>query len=772
MEAAVTGRGISITMPSSQSQSSRNERRVVSDHLSQNSGSEDLDRSKLGHGDERLIYEVHQGRESVNGDYFSVTVDGVNEHEVHLEEVVKQREQLQHIEINMKARLMASSEVIGIQEQYESQIKEHITSNLKLQEQLHERKKTIMDLQRTLDDKDKELHAIRLDHEAAWAKEDLLKQQNKELATFRRERDNSEAERAQQLQKILELQEHAQENERQLMELQEQHRAAQETIIYKDEQIREAQAWIARVQEMDALQSTTNHSLQAELREHTEQYNQLWIGCQRQFAEMERLHLHTLQQLEKELTEAREKNGNNSSHANKTTVKETSHFVDGSGNQLKASSMGNNPSDDSRGLQNGDAEIVSSQTENITSVQMNPQSLHGMSASYPPGQLAALPPFILHHPQNVNPHLLQSHVGQFHSLPANSSIQHWQSQQVFTEGLQMPNHEQYPPQGDQNQMRQETNYDYGASVNGQTTHSEFMGGVPSKTEEEKSLQQISSQFHASLRLDQSDNGIMQQEKSSIFLSNHGGEAQISNTGQVASAVIAPQVIQSIKAGETLPNKVDIVTQNNSSVGKTAEKALFDEETLLACVVRTIPPGPGGRIQISSTLLTRLTKMLSPLRWPDYENKHGKLDTFLGSHPELFVIEGDCIQVREGAQEIIASMVARAKVRAATVAASAAASHPLKLSSVAVTPMAQTRLKRVPSTESKNPNGGSLNPIGVRVLSESNDQMKHVLANGNGANMNRPNLGSQSKVINNGRSGPNYHGKQQCRSAGSLPGSRK
>nr|KAJ0193020.1 hypothetical protein LSAT_V11C800406840 [Lactuca sativa] len=32
-------------------------------------------------------------------------------------------------------------------------------------EQLHEREKDIMELQRTLDDKDKELHAIRLDHE-------------------------------------------------------------------------------------------------------------------------------------------------------------------------------------------------------------------------------------------------------------------------------------------------------------------------------------------------------------------------------------------------------------------------------------------------------------------------------------------------------------------------------------------------------------------------------------------------------------------------------
>lgn len=57
-----------------------------------------------------------------------------------------------------------------------------------------------------------------------------------------------------------------------------QNRAAQETIIYKDEQLREAQAWVARAQ----LQSTTNQSLQAELRERTEQFNQHWLGYQRQ----------------------------------------------------------------------------------------------------------------------------------------------------------------------------------------------------------------------------------------------------------------------------------------------------------------------------------------------------------------------------------------------------------------------------------------------------------------------------------------------------------
>lgn len=43
--------------------------------------------------------------------------------------------------------------------------------------------------------------------------------------------------------------------------------------------MREAQAWIARAQEMDALQS---QSLQGELRERTEQCQQLWLGWQRQ----------------------------------------------------------------------------------------------------------------------------------------------------------------------------------------------------------------------------------------------------------------------------------------------------------------------------------------------------------------------------------------------------------------------------------------------------------------------------------------------------------
>ncbi|KAF5765722.1 hypothetical protein HanPI659440_Chr15g0605871 [Helianthus annuus] len=744
-----------MSVPSSQSQSSRKEWRVVSDHH------EDLDRVKLGQGDERLIYEVHQRSEPI-------TVSGGFEQELRLDDVVKQREQLQDLEVHIKARLIARSEVMGMQERFDSQIKEHIASNVKLEERLHEREKAIMDLQRTVDDKDKELHVIKLEHEAAWAKEDLLREQNMELATFRRERDNSEAERAQHLNKIHELQEHVQEKERQFLELQEQHRVAQEAILYKDEQIREAQAWIARAQEMDALQSTTNHSLQAELRERTEQYNQLWIGCQRQFSEMERLHLHTLHQLEIELSEARERSGNNSTRANQTNARETSHLVHGTGSQLEAS-VGTNPDGDSRSLQNGDA--VPSQTEDTPTVQMASKSLHGMPTYFPSGQLH---PFIFHHPQNVNSHLVQSHVGQFHSVAASSSIPHWQNQQALSEVLQMQNHEQHPSQKDLSLLRPETNYDYEASVNGQTLGSDFLNVVPSSTNEteQQSLQQITSQLHGSLRLNHSDNDSAHQEHNVKFVSNHKVEAQNSGTEQRGSAAIASQGIQAVKISDVTPNKVDSVIGNSFSVGKTAEN-LFDEETLLACVVRTIPPGSGGRIQISSTLLSRLTKMLAPLRWSDYENKHGKLDAFLRGHPELFVIEGDYIQVQEGAQEIIAGMVARAKIRAATVAAS----HPSLLSSVAVTPMAQTRLKQGPSvnsffSESHHSNGVSFNPVGVRVLSKHNDQVKQILVNGNGTNLDRPNLGSQGKVINSGRPGSNYHGKQQGRSTGGLLGSRK
>ena len=43
-------------------------------------------------------------------------------------------------------------------------------------------------------------------------------------------------------------------------------------------------------------------------------------------------------------------------------------------------------------------------------------------------------------------------------------------------------------------------------------------------------------------------------------------------------------------------------QKNTGIGgKLSEANLLDERSLLACIVRTIPPGSGGRIRITTTV---------------------------------------------------------------------------------------------------------------------------------------------------------------------------
>jgi len=67
--------------------------------------------------------------------------------------------------------------------------------------------------------------------------------------------------------------------------------------------------------------------------------------------------------------------------------------------------------------------------------------------------------------------------------------------------------------------------------------------------------------------------------------------------------------------------------------------------------------------------------------------------------QLFVIEGDFIHLREGAQQIISATTAAAKIAAAT---SSSAQYSSLLPSVAVTPVAQsTRQKRGPAVDSRS-----------------------------------------------------------------------
>ncbi|KAG5558911.1 hypothetical protein RHGRI_008751 [Rhododendron griersonianum] len=822
---AAAARGVSLPMPSSQP--SRKEWRIVSEQSVRN-----------------LTNEVQQGREPADVDFCSITIDGSSENDVlqhRLHNVARQREELQHMEMELRAQMIARSEMIQMQNSFDAQIKEQSNSNVKLQEQLHEMEQKIREMERKMEEKDRELHAIKLDTEAAWAKEDLLREQSKELQTFRRERDNSEAEKAQHVKQIHDFQEHIQEKERQFLELQEQHRVAQETILYRDEQLRDAQGWIARLQEMDALQSTTNlYSLQAELRERTEQYHQLWIGCQRQFAEMERLHAHTIQQLQLELADARERSGTypDETHISQTNSKDSSQFGQNNGNQLdvNGSIM---PSTNSGGLPTGNSENVSSfvstgnastEANHVHGVAISPTSLLGMPTYLPPGQVTALHQFVMHQqgvPHSVPSHVAQSHVGHFQSVP----LQHWQNQQASPDGSQVPTQNQYPPsQTDQSLLRSDTNYDYEVSANGQAIHSEYLDihssqGMEPDTvirptaeegqvdksylvapQPQQSLQHISSQFHDALRLDTLSQNSETKEKSITTSTNHGLEGQGFTTEQESSAntPLSETSINHVDLSEATMNNptggflseafVSSGPKNIPTIGTASEIVLLDERSLLACVVRTIPPGSSGRIRISSTLPNRLGKMLAPLHWHDYKKKYGKLDDFVAGHPELFLIEGDFIQLREGAQEIIAATAAVAKIAAA--AKTVSPPYASLLPSVAVTPMAQShRPKRVPSIDSNsvrsaadNPsqlsvpnqhsNGVSLNAgsiSNVRILSKPKDQLdvngnesrpgqsSMLMAVGNGANHDRSGLGSSvSKGSSHARPSANLVGKQQGR----------
>ncbi|KAG6714315.1 hypothetical protein I3842_05G198000 [Carya illinoinensis] len=789
---ATRGGSLSMQPPSSSTSSSRKEWRAVSEH--RKAGDEELERLKLGQTDERTIYEmiwcsikVQQGREPLDVDFCSITVDDSLDDDLllqRLHNVARQREELQQTEIGFRAQIIARSEIMGMQSNFDAQIKEHANAAMKLQEQLHEREQAMHELERKMEEKDRELHAIKLDNEVAWAKEDLLREKDKELSSLRRERDHFEAERAQHIKQIHDLQEHIQEKDRQLIELQDQHRVAQENIIYKDEQLREAQAWIARVQEMDVLQSNTNHSLQAELRERTEQYNQLWLGCQRQ-------------------------------------------------------------------------------TDRVPGVPLAPSSLLGMPTYLPPGQVAALHPYAVHQhgpPQSLTSHIPPSHIGHFHSIPAMGSLQQWvegQNPQAVSEGLQISAHSELPPsQTDQNLMRSDANYNYEMSVNGQPLHQDYLevhisqvarpdsgissssgeaktlesidGGFLIATQPEQSLQQISSQFHDVLKLDNLDRNSENKEQNATGLTN-GLEGQLSTAEEpssVANPLASDASIHSVNLSETavnnvasaaLPESIVSIDQANTPTGgKASEPTLLDERSLLACVVRTIPAG--GRIRISSTLPNRLGKMLAPLHWHDYKKKYGKLDDFVISHPELFVIEGDYIQLREGAQEMIAAEAAVAKVAAAAAASSPYSSF---LPSMAVTPVAQShRLRKVPSIESKNlrtdrtafkeyaivssnssdepsqlsvmqnqqPNGVgfglSRGPSNIKILSKPKDPQEMngpenkavqspFVTVGNGSNLNRTSLnGTQSTGPANGRANVNFVGKQQGRMTGAVFSSRR
>ena len=133
--------------------------------------------------------------------------------------------------------------------------------------------------------------------------------------------------------------------------------------------------------------------------------------------------------------------------------------------------------------------------------------------------------------------------------------------------------------------------------------------------------------------------------------------------------------------------------------------------------------------------------------------------------QLFLIEGDYIQLRGGAQETIAASAAVARVAAA--AAAAPLSNSSLLPSVAVTPMAQShRLKKASPHDSSyvNVDKSSFNELGAPRPLNANEHPSQFSApqsrNINGGSLRVPG-GSH------GRPGMSSAGKQQRYSSSSL-----
>lgn len=68
-------------------------------------------------------------------DFCSISIDASMENELQqrLRSVVKQKEELEHVETEIRAEIIARSQIIALQSSYDSQIKEHVNANVKLQ---------------------------------------------------------------------------------------------------------------------------------------------------------------------------------------------------------------------------------------------------------------------------------------------------------------------------------------------------------------------------------------------------------------------------------------------------------------------------------------------------------------------------------------------------------------------------------------------------------------------------------------------------------------
>lgn len=76
---------------------------------------------------------MQRGRQPL--DFCTITIDGNSGDDLleQLQSIATKREDLQHLEIELRAQMIAKSEIAEIQNSFDSQIKEHADAAVKLQ---------------------------------------------------------------------------------------------------------------------------------------------------------------------------------------------------------------------------------------------------------------------------------------------------------------------------------------------------------------------------------------------------------------------------------------------------------------------------------------------------------------------------------------------------------------------------------------------------------------------------------------------------------------
>ncbi|KAH7372616.1 hypothetical protein KP509_17G013200 [Ceratopteris richardii] len=117
-------------------------------------------------GEDMKIYDeepIQNGHSSSASNGLPLDFGGLNisKHETleqRLHDVIRQREQIQRVEAELRAQFIARSEIIRMQNNFEEQTKQHSSVVSSLQEQLRDRDLRLQELEQKLEEKERQLH--------------------------------------------------------------------------------------------------------------------------------------------------------------------------------------------------------------------------------------------------------------------------------------------------------------------------------------------------------------------------------------------------------------------------------------------------------------------------------------------------------------------------------------------------------------------------------------------------------------------------------------